>query len=218
MPVRVYAANLDFTQPRRNVRRHLDHLLATRPVIIGAQEAKRFALTEVVRVGVRAVVRQRRSTPARRGTAIISRGVKVGRLRLFLGGVSRATLPRFIATVPVRLPSGGVMVVLSAHVPPRRAGAKAQDAFLDRLATRLDRLDRKGVAWVVCIDANRDLATVARYLGGRGYGADGDRIVGVIASPRVKVADSGVSRFGRDNGLTDHLAPWIDVAFIEPKE
>ncbi|WP_418063170.1 hypothetical protein [Pimelobacter simplex] len=211
--LRVYSANIDWATGVEKDRRHLAHLLATvvGAVLIGVQEAKNLRLAAVVARPVRALQRVR--TAARRGSGFVARGVRTSRFRIFLGGASRATLPRWIARVRVTV-AGKPLVVFSAHVPPKRAGRPAQDRFLRALKRRTDKLSRRGIAWVACIDGNLDLQLVARYLGGTGYGADGDRIVGVIVSDDVIVGDHGVDRFGEEHDLTDHLAPWVDITGI----
>lgn len=206
--LRIYAANLKFGRhARRRTRRHVDHLLANTqgPVVIGVQEAKNVVLATVLARIARTF--QRTDTPARAGSAIITRGVKARKFRLFLGGVSSSTLPRWIARVRVRI-ADGPLVVFSVHVPPARAGTASQWRYLIQLKKRTDRLTRRGIAWVVCIDANRPVTEVAHFLGGRAYGVG---IVGVIASPGVVVAKHGVDTLGLRHNLTDHPAPWIDV-------
>lgn len=211
--LRIYSANIDWATGAGKDRRHLAHLLAATvgAVLIGVQEAKNLRLADVVTRPVRAL--QRTRGQARRGSGFVARGVRTSRFRIFLGGVSHVTLPRWVARVRVTV-AGKRLVVLSAHAPPKRGGRAAQDRFLRALKRRTDRLSRRGVAWVVCIDGNRDLVEVARYLGGRAYGADGDRIVGVVVSPDVMVGDHGVDRFGDEHDLTDHLAPWVDITGI----
>ncbi|AIY17791.1 hypothetical protein GUY44_07195 [Pimelobacter simplex] len=213
--VRIFAANLAFTTGWRKDKRHLLHLLATVAygVVIGAQEAKNINLAALVGKAARAL--QRTTNPAVAGSAIIGRGVRLRRFRLVLGALSRATLPRYIARSQASI-DGEWVRVFSAHAPPRRAGRAAQDRFLARLKKLTDRAERNGHAWIVCIDGNRDLQAIARHLGGTGYGARGDRIVGVIVSDRVIVADHGVDRYGVAHKLTDHLAPYVDVAGLRP--
>lgn len=210
---RVYSPNLAFTTGWFKDRKHIRHLLATvdYPVIAGVQEAKNVWLSRLVGAGARAM--QRTATPAVRGSGIIVRGLRARNFRIFLGGRSAATLPRWIARCAVKI-DGHWVRVFSAHPPPKRAGKAAQDRHLAQLKKRTDRAERRGKAWIVCIDANRNLHEVARYLGGRGYGDDRDRIVGVIVSRRVIVGAHGVDRYGIKNGLTDHPAPWIDVLGI----
>lgn len=214
LPIKIVAANLRYGwRSRRRARRHLEHLLASpTPVVIGVQEAKNVVLAAVL--GVMARVMQRTTSPALAGSAIVTRGVVASRFRLFLGGVSSATLPRWIARATVRV-DGSRLVVFSAHVPPARAGQRAQLRYLTRLKRRTDRLTRRGVAWAVCIDANRSIEQVAQMLGGRAYGVG---IVGVIVSELVQVVDHGVDRFGVNNGLTDHPAPWVEISGIKNKE
>ncbi len=211
--LRLYAANLDWATGPTKDARHLSHLLAavSWAVLIGVQEAKNVRLRDLVDLPGRAF--QRTFSAAVRGSGFVARGIRVRRFRLFLGGVSRATLPRWVARCKVRVP-GGPLAVFSSHPPPKRAGTAAQDRHLRALRRRLDRRERRGKAWAVCIDGNRDLQEVARFLGGRGYGAEGDRIVGVIVSDRVVVVDHGVDRVGRREGLTDHLVPYVDIAGV----
>lgn len=215
LPTKIVAANLLYGRgAHRRARRHLRHLLdRPGPVVIGVQEAKHVTLATVL--GILARVMQRTTSPALAGSAIITRGVLASRFRLFLGGVSSATLPRWIARVRVQLPAGSPLVVFSAHVPPARAGRRAQDRYLARLKRRTDRLTRRGVAWVVCIDANMPISQVAQMLGGRAYGTG---IVGLIVSDLVDVADHGIDRYGEDHDLTDHPAPWIEISGIRTKE
>lgn len=214
LPTKIVAANLRYGwRSRRRARRHLEHLLdGSTPVVIGVQEAKNVALAAVL--GVMARVMQRTTSPALAGSAIVARGVVASKFRLFLGGVSSATLPRWIARSKIRI-DGDPLVIFSAHVPPARAGRRAQRRYLTRLKRRTDRLTRKGIAWVVCIDANRAIDDVARMLGGTAYGVG---IVGVIVSELVQVVDHGVDRFGVNNGLTDHPAPWVEISGIKNKE
>lgn len=205
------AANLDYATGAKADARHLRHLLEqpARAVVIGVQEAKNVRLADVAVAPARAY--QRTQTAARRGSGFVTRGIKVRRFRLFLGGVSAVTLPRHVARGRIRL-AGGPAVVFSAHAPPKRGGQAAQDRYLRALKRRTDRLSRKGVEWVVFIDANRDVDDVARYLGGRvAASAKGDRIVGVIISPGLRVLAHGVDRYGRQNGLTDHLCPYAHI-------
>lgn len=210
MRVRIYAANLQYGRgARRRARRHLRHLLDhPGPVVIGVQEAKHVVLATVL--GIIARVMQRTTSPALAGSAIITRGVRASRFKLFLGGVSSATLPRWIARVRIRL-DDGPLVVFSSHPPPARAGQRAQHRHLARLKRRTDRLTRRGVAWVVCIDANRPIGQVAQMLGGRAYGSG---IVGLIVSELVQVDDHGINDYGDDHDLTDHPAPWITVTGV----
>lgn len=211
--IRIFAANLKFgRRARRRTREHVAHLLRTTadPVVIGVQEAKNVVLATVLARIARAL--QRTKSTARAGSAIITRGVRARRFRLFLGGVSSATLPRWIARAKIRT-DDGPLVVFSVHVPPARAGSAAQWRYLRRLKKRTDRLTRRGIAWVVCIDANMPIAEVARYLGGRAYGVG---IVGVITSPDVVVARHDIDTYGLRHSLTDHPAPWIDISGLRP--
>lgn len=209
--VRLVAANLDFTTGERADGKHLAHLFdqPAPAVIVGVQEAKNIRLAEVAPPGSTAY--QKTLTAARRGSGFVARGIKISNFRLFLGGLSKVTEPRWVARGRVHL-SGGPLVPFSSHVAPKRAGKAAQDRHLRSLKRRTDKCARNGVAWAVMGDFNRDIEDVARYLNGKvAAAAKGDRIVGVIVSHRVTVLARGVDRYGRQNGLTDHLAPWADV-------
>jgi hypothetical protein len=212
---RLYAANLKFgRRARARAREHLAHLLdaVDYAVVVGVQEAKNVWLAHLVGLAARAM--QRTTSAAVRGSGIVVRGLPSRNFRLFLGGRSAATLPRWIARCAVRV-DGHWLPVFSAHPPPKRAGDAAQDRHLEQLKERIDRAEARGHPWAVCIDANRSILEVAKYLGGIAYG---EGIVGVIVSRRVIVAGHGIDRYGVHNGLTDHPAPWIDIAGIRPKE
>ena len=215
---RIYSANLAYQTGPAKDRDHLRHLLAAAAlagvaaVVVLGQEAKNLRLRQVVK-GIKARLRrglrvhQDERSDATRGSVILARGLKTRGFSLYLGGDSRATLPRWIARVGVDI-QGKRTVLIAAHNFPKRAGEKARDRYLRRLKAIVDRAERQGKEWIVGIDANMPIEWVAEFLGGRAYGHGID---GLIVSDGLDVLDHGVDRYGKRHGQTDHLVPWIEV-------
>lgn len=204
--IRIYAANVNWATSKRGVQRQLDHLLAQAVrVLVGVQEAKKVRLS---RLFPSRRTRQNTSTPAKAGAGFVSKGVPLRRFRLFLAGRSAVTLPRWIARTKIGKGKTRT-IVFSVHISPAYGGAAAQDRMLAKLKTRTDKLTRKGVRWVVCIDGNRPIEKIARYLDGLAYG---EGIVGEIVSDNLPVLADGIDRWGKQHGLTDHPAPWIEIS------
>lgn len=225
MTLRLEVANLDFATGVRKDRDQLGHLVRRlyaradkhlSGMVLLTQETKNIRLLAVLRVVGGLLSRTRLPVPsvmqghgpAKSGTALAAYGVKLHRPRLFLGGRSRSTLPRWVTRGWVAVPSGR-LYVFSAHVPPPRAGDAAQVAYLQRVRKRLADIEARGHGWVVGADFNHNLAGVARLLGGHGYGTI--RGIGFVASHNVKVSGNGRDDYGMRHGDTDHPAWWLDA-------
>lgn len=231
MTVRLVSENLDFVTPVPKDRVNLRHLVKklyaqARPPVDGmvllTQETKNLRLVAVLRwVGHHIhrglfaryvplpLVMQGRG-PAKSGTAIAAYGVTLRRLHLFLGGRSRATLPRWVTKAWLQMPSN-VLELFSAHVPPPRAGDNDQLRYLRKLRRRLARVERRGHGWAACGDFNRNIGEVARILGGRVVQGSTQGGIGIIVSAHVVVSDSGRDTYGVRHKDTDHPAVWCDV-------
>lgn len=150
--------------------------------------------------------------PARSGTALLARGVRLRRLGLWLGGDSAATLPRWVTRGSLPLLTGKRLVLMSVHIFPPRSGKAAQDRYVRRLARRLRRIERRGHEWVVGADANMDMDIFARHLGGIAH--HHGCIEGFVTSRGVRVVAAGTDRTGLRMGAFDHPSRWIEVEGI----
>lgn len=220
--VRLVTSNLDWATGVNKDRDQLGHLVtrlyAAWGLVLLTQETKNFRLLAVLRALTaryhlpRPLVMQGVG-PAKAGTAMAGIGVRVQRFRLFLGGRSRATLPRWVTRGRVRL-SGGVLALFSAHVPPPRVGWAPQEKYLRRLRRRLARVEARGHSWAVGGDFNADIQRVAQLLGGHVLPGATPRGIGIIASAGVKTTRFGRDTYGLRQGDTDHPAVWADVKII----
>lgn len=233
-PVRIATANLDFATGVRRDTDQLSHLVRrlyavpakrgqTAGLLIGTQETKNFRLVAVLRAIGDVLGRfhlprpevMQGTGPAKAGTAIAAYGLRLRRRRLFLGGTSRSTLPRWVTRAWVQLASN-VLEVLVAHVPPPRAGSAAQLRYLHRLRKRLARAERRRHGWAVLADFNRNIHAVAEILGGKVVHGSTEGGIGIIVSHDVEISDSGRDTYGLDHHDTDHPAVWADVDDVKP--
>lgn len=236
MTTRLVTANVDFATGDRKDRTALRRLAGlpvrlarairrkrlpdTDPsVVLMLQEAKTGRMADLLGGLFRGL--QGRGA-ARSGTALLSRGIRLRGLRLWLGGDSTQTLPRWVTRGHVRVPElertrhgwreldkVRRLVCMSVHIFPKRAGRDAQLRYVRKLARKLARIENRGHAWAVGVDANMDLDAFARLLGGVAH-HHGD-IVGVVTSRNVVVSKAGTSKVGLRLGAFDHPSKWVDV-------
>jgi hypothetical protein len=244
--VRMYTANLDFaTGPTKDMgalRRMLGlpkRLKAAvrkgtvpdlaEPQILFVQEAKTGRVSSLL-AGL-FTGRQGRGA-ARSGTGLFARGIRLHGLRLWLGGDSTETLPRWVTRGWVNLPivrrrvvTGGDghpfvgpqkhrrVYLMSVHIFPMRAGKAAQLRFVAKVRRRVERIERRGHAWIVGTDANMPLHEFARLIGGVPQGDPETLagIVGFVTSKNVVVSAAGTNAAGLQSGAFDHPSKWIDV-------
>jgi hypothetical protein len=228
-PVRIATANLDFATGVRRDTDQLRHLVArlfalpakhgkVAGLVLGTQETKNFRLVAVLRAIGGLLGRFHLPRPevmqghgaAKAGTAIAAYRVRLLRRRLFLGGTSRSTLPRWVTRAWVQLPSN-VLEILDAHVPPPRAGSAAQLRYLHRVRKRTARAERRGHGWAVLADFNRNIHAVAEILGGKVIHGSTTGGIGIIVSHDVEISASGRDTYGLQHHDTDHPAVWADV-------
>lgn len=229
-PVRVGSANLDYVTGVKKDRDHLRHLVShlyAKPLADGrklaglvllTQETKNFRLVAVLRSVGHILARFHLPRPmvmqgngaAKAGTAIAAYGVTLQRLRLFLGGLSKATLPRWVTRGRLTM-AGGILALFSAHVPPPRAGWAAQERYLKRLRKKLARAERHGHAWAVGGDFNHNISVVAKILCGRIVPGATQGGIGIIVSDRVSLLRHGRDSYGMKHDETDHPAVWADL-------
>lgn len=237
MTVRLVSENLDYNtgekKDRDNLRHLVKHLYArataastdSQPLdglVLLTQETKNIRLVTVLRTVGRILGRfhlprptvMQGTGPAKAGTAIAAYGVRLRRLRLFLGGLSRATLPRWVTKAWLRLPSG-VCEVFSAHVFPPRVGDAPRIQYLHKLRRRVARAERRGHGWAVGGDFNYDIEKVAEILGGHVVKGSTTGGIGIIVSDNVVVSASGRDTYGLKRHDTDHPAVWCDVEDVK---
>lgn len=233
--IRLVTANIDFATGPKKDRGPLRRLVglpvrlaravrrrkvppADPPVVLFVQEAKTGRIASLLG-GLFKGLQGRGEAQA--GTALFSRGIKLHGLRLWLGGDSTETLPRWVTRGALRVPlldrvrGGGwaevgerVLVCLSVHIFPKRAGADAQNRYVRKLARRLRRIEARGQSWAVGCDANMDLHAFARMIGGTAYH---DGIEGFVCSEDVVVADEGTDLKGEKAGAFDHPSRWVEI-------
>lgn len=229
-PVRIGSTNLDYVTPEKKDLDHLDHLvdhLYATPLADGrkiaglvllTQETKNFRLVAVLRAVGQLLGKFKLPRPmvmqghgqAKAGTAIAAYGVHLQRVRMFLGGVSRATLPRWVTRGRLQM-VGGVLALLSVHVFPPRTGWPSQERYLRKVRRHLARAERRGREWVVGGDFNHDISVVAKILGGHIVPGATHGGIGLIVSDGVRVLRHGRDTYGERHGETDHPAVWVDV-------
>lgn len=198
-------------------------LPADPPVVLFVQEAKTGRVSRLLGGLFKGL---QGKGAARSGTALYSRGIRLHGLRQWLGGDSSETLPRWVTRGALRVPllerhlhqgegksfwsevGERVLVCLSVHIFPKRAGRDAQSRYVRKLARRLRRIERRGQSWAVGCDANMDLHAFAQMLGGIAYHGG---IEGFVCSEDVVVADEGTDLKGEKSGAFDHPSRWIDV-------
>lgn len=232
MTVRLLTANLQFTRTAAKHDDYLAHLVeghwtkrpATRTgLVIGTQETKNYRLLGALRSIARLAGKARLPVPevfqgngaAQSGTALAAYGIDLRHPGIWLGGQSRATLPRWVTRAGVDVP-GGRCEVLDAHIPPPRSGKAPQQAYIGRVKRRTKRAEKRGHAWAVTGDFNTDLFAVAKQLNGVAYGLRGG--IGIVVSKNLKVSHDGRDDYGVDNHLADHPAWWIDVEGIQTRK
>lgn len=170
--VRVVTANISFALTPAKVKQDFQQYGPEADVVL-MQEARDVILENLVDTSVWAV-RQNTTSPAKRGSAIVVRKAiaepgGVGKLVL-RKGVEASPCPgggintRYIARVNVRLASGRMLRLASAHMPPKRCWGPVYDAMADRIVEVSNEVPGR---YVIGADWNKVVANDPNDIGQR---------------------------------------------------
>jgi hypothetical protein len=199
----VVTANLDFVQGHN---REYVTWLCDHADIVCLQEAKDVNLDVIAPADF--MVKQDRSSPARAGSAILTRWRFAPQSRpVFLGAHPSGAkmLTRYVARTSLWI-GDNRGEVWAAHMPPGRY-RHLWARYMHRIQTRIDKTT---LPVVIGLDANQPIRRFGKQLGQLGYG---HKIDGFVATTGAHISNVRVDHTPVQNGWSDHPAIFADLSF-----